>query len=96
MKSKNPVIIAKKTERICTPVANILDEVRVLEKHGDRTLFRYKKNGKDEEMSYAEFLTLVRKTAIGLAEAGLSGKHVALLSETRPEWFARRGRAPEA
>lgn len=88
MKSKNPVIRAKKTERICTPVANILEEVRVLEKHGDRTLFRFKRNGKDESMSYAEFLTLVRKTAIGLTEVGLAGKHVALLAETRPEWFA--------
>ena len=87
MKAKNPVIRAKKTERICTPVNNILEEVRVLEKHGDKTLFRFRRNGKDESMSYAEFLALVKKTALGLVESGLSGKHIALLSETRPEWF---------
>lgn len=88
MKQVTPVVKAKKTERIYTPVENVLEEYRALEKHGDKVLFRYKADGKDSEMTYAEFVALVRRVAIGLTDAGLSGKHVALLSETRPEWFA--------
>ncbi|MBR2908027.1 MAG: AMP-binding protein [Clostridia bacterium] len=88
MKQKNPILKAKKTVRICTPVTNVLEEIRVMEGHGDKPLFSYKANGKDNAMTYAEFVTLVKRTAKGITEAGLAGKHVALLSETRPEWFA--------
>lgn len=88
MKQKTPVIKSKKTERICTPVTNVLEELYVLEKHGDKPLFSYKAGGKDNTMSYADFVTLVKRTVKGLTDAGLAGKHVALLSETRPEWFA--------
>ena len=87
MKQKTPIVKAPKTERRCTPVSNILDEIRVLEKHADRPLFSYKQNGKDNTMTYAEFVTNVKKAAVGITEAGLAGKHIALLSETRPEWF---------
>ena len=79
---------SKKTERLCTPVTNVLEEIRVMEAHGDKPLFSFKAKGKDNTMTYAEFVTLVKKTAKGLTDAGLAGKHIALLSETRPEWFA--------
>ena len=86
-KVKAPVLKSKKTERICTPVTNILEEIEALLRHGDKPVFSYKLDKQDITISYQEFISLVNRAAVGITEAGLAGKHIALLSETRPEWF---------
>ena len=88
MKKNTPIVKAKKTERLFTPVTNVVEEIRVMQSHGDKPIFSYKAGGKDATISYAEFVTRIEHVCVGLQNAGLAGKRVALLSETRPEWFA--------
>ena len=58
-----------------------------VEKYGDRTLFKVKRNGEYRDISWREAGEKVRNLAHWLLEAGIAhGDRVALLSENRPEW----------
>ena len=55
---------------------------------GDKVAFKYK--GKDKEvveLTYREYSENVENLICALKEAGLSGKRVAIIGETCPEWF---------
>jgi len=58
-----------------------------VEKFGPRTLFKVKRDGQYQNISWNEAGQKAREFALGLLEAGIEhGDRVALLSENRPEW----------
>ena len=76
-----------KTLRKYERVDNVLDFLRVIDKHGDKIAFSYfdkKRNIKD--MSYSRVVRRVKRMAAGLTEQGFAGKKIALIGETSPEW----------
>ncbi|MCD4652338.1 long-chain fatty acid--CoA ligase [bacterium] len=53
-----------------------------------RVAVRYKKNGRWQEITFAEFRKKVFVCACGLKALGCErGDHIGILSENRPEWF---------
>ncbi|MBQ9783222.1 MAG: AMP-binding protein [Clostridia bacterium] len=78
-----------KTPRLYERVANVLDLLQVLDKHGNKVLFSYfGKNRKLREMTYAQFADLVHDVAAGLTAQGYAGKRIAIIGETSPKWVA--------
>ncbi len=78
-----------KTERKYQRVSDILDWLRVIERHEDRIAFSYfDKKRQMFDMTYREFAELVRKTAAGLTDKGYAGKRVAVIGETSVQWLA--------
>ena len=66
-------------------VNDLLDRVQY---HGDKVLYKYFV-GKDVlEMTYAEFYQYVKKISAAIVAKGLSGKKIAVIGETSPEWLA--------
>jgi long-chain acyl-CoA synthetase len=60
---------------------------RTVERRGDNTALRLKKDGKWHPISYRELSRRVDELALGLLHLGVRrGAKVALLSENRPEW----------
>ena len=80
--------MSKKTERIFTKVYSIKDYLEVLQRHGDKTLYRWPKNREYLSISYEEFYNKVISIAKGYAACGLGGKCVAVVGETSVEWVA--------
>ncbi|MBQ7474975.1 MAG: AMP-binding protein [Clostridia bacterium] len=77
-----------KTERIYTPVADVLELIEVLKGHKDRVLFSFYGSDRQlHDMTYSEFEENVRATAAGLTDAGLAGRKIAVVGRTSPEWF---------
>ena len=78
-----------KTKRIYTPVANALELCRIIESHGEKTLFSYfTTDHRLADITYFEFSDMIKKTAAGLDSMGLSaGAKVAVIGETSPEWL---------
>ena len=87
MKNKTRIIRSKKTERVFTAVHHVVDLMHVFEAHGEKTVFSYRKAGKDYHISYAELHSKVLSAAKGLVAYNLAGKRVAIIGETRPEWY---------
>ena len=80
--------MSKKTERIFTKVYSIKDYLEVLQRHGDKTLYRWPKNREYLSISYEEFYNKVISIAKGYVACGLGGKCVAVVGETSVEWVA--------
>ena len=88
---KTKVRIHKKpmTDRIYEPADDVLDLLRIIKGHKDRTLFSYFGKGRTLcDLTYAEFEAKVKALAAGMTEAGLAGKKIAVIGHTSPEWFA--------
>ena len=66
--------MSKKTERIFTKVYSIKDYLEVLQRHGDKTLYRWPKNREYLSISYEEFYNKVISIAKGYVACGLGGK----------------------
>ena len=78
-----------KTERKYERVADILEYLRVLQKHEDRIVFSYfDKKRKLHDITYGEFLAKIKAIAAGLTEQGYAGKRVAIIGETSVEWIS--------
>lgn len=60
------------------------------QKHGDKTLMKFKRAGQWQTLSYRQFLALVRNVAEALVRSGhvRPGDRVALLGANSPEWCA--------
>ena len=56
----------KKDERRVAPVADVEELLRVMEGHGERTLFTYYVGKATQDMTYAAFTHRVRALAAGL------------------------------
>ncbi len=79
----------KKSQRLYERVSDVNDLCRILKKHGDRVLFSYFGKGRQLcDMTYGEFYDKVLAISAGFSEIGLSGKKIAILGETSPEWVA--------
>jgi len=83
------VLRRPKTVHAYERVTDVLDMLRVLEKHGDRVVFTYFVGGKNtEDMTYGQLLVKIKEIAAGLTKSSLAGKKVAIIGETSPEWVA--------
>ena len=78
----------KKMDRGNMNVADVNDLLSYVKSHGDRLAYRYFENNKLKDMSYAEFHTMVSKVASGLDKLGLTGKKIAIIGDTSPQWLA--------
>ena len=79
----------EKTVRDYTPVADVLELCRVIEGHGDRVAYTYFDKSRNlHDLTYGDFGKLIKETAAGLGEIGLSGKRIAIIGETSVEWVA--------
>ena len=79
------VLRRPKTVHAYERVTDVLDMLRVLEKHSDRVVFTYFVGGKNtEDMTYGQFLVKVKEIAAGLTKSSLAGKKVAIIGETSP------------
>ena len=77
-----------KTVRRYERVDNILDFLRVIEKHGDKIAFSYfDKKRKVKDMSYTRLSRRVKRMAAALTEKGYAGKKIALIGESSPNWI---------
>lgn len=81
----------KKTDHIYTVVSDCAEYIDALAVHADRTAFVWKENGAHRELSYSDFVSLVKDFSLGLTETlGNQGgaKTVAVIGETSPYWIA--------
>ncbi|MBR7032807.1 MAG: AMP-binding protein [Clostridia bacterium] len=77
-----------KTERLCETAADVLDLLRIIRGHGDRTLFTYFDSDRSlHDITYSDFEEKVKALAAGLTDSGLAGKKIAVIGHTSPEWF---------
>ncbi len=76
-----------KTVRKYERVENVVDFLRVIDKHGDKVAFSYfDKKRKVKDMTYARLVRRVKRMAAALTEQGYAGKRIALIGETSPNW----------
>lgn len=77
-----------KTQRIYEPVSNVYDTLDRIKSHGDKTLFSYfTTDHKLSDITFAEFYDMTLSLAAGLDALGLSGRRIAVIGETSPEWL---------
>lgn len=78
-----------KTKREYERVADILEFLNVISKHGDRIAYTYfDKSRKLHDVTYAELTALVKKIAAGFDALGLENSRVAIIGETSVAWVA--------
>ncbi|OHC61942.1 MAG: fatty-acid--CoA ligase [Rhodocyclales bacterium RIFCSPLOWO2_02_FULL_63_24] len=76
-------------ERIVVPGDNIAEMFwNAVAQRGERTLFRQKKYGLWQSLSWNEVATIVREAGMGLLELGFEvGETTSILGNTRQEWL---------
>ena len=67
---------------------DVFDLLECIKSHKDRILFKYFEGKNVKEMNYSEFYTLVTNVGAGFTDLGLSGKKIAVIGETSPQWLA--------
>ena len=78
-----------KTKREYERVADILQFMNVISKHGDRIAYTYfDKSRKLHDVTYAELTALVKKIAAGFDALGLEESRIAIIGETSVAWVA--------
>lgn len=90
MKKKYRVKSKKQTDHIYTVVADCAEYIDALSAHADRTVFAWKEKGVLHDISYTDFVSLVRDFSLGLSETfGQNNcRTVAIIGETSPYWIA--------
>ncbi len=78
----------KKTERIYKPLISFKDLIPSLASRGDKIAFRFPTGKTFGALTYKEFSHMAHTLAAGFDAVGLSGKRVAVIGETSPEWVA--------
>ena len=81
--------MSKKTPRIYTPISTLRQLTLVnMQKRAEKPLFKYlDDDGNVAEVSYGDFYYKCEKLIAALKKKNLSGKRVALIGETCPEWI---------
>jgi len=64
-----------------------VDLVDVINKHGDRTCFRYFEGKELRSMTYAEFGTMIHETAAAFNAMNLVGEKVVVIGDNSPQWL---------
>ncbi len=82
--------MSKKTPRLFTPIESLRELYsKGATSHGDKVLFRYhSKDGNIDTVTYSQFKIKTDRIAAGFDAMGLTGKRVAIIGETSPEWFS--------
>ena len=78
----------KKMVRTTPVMADVNDLLSYASGHGDRLAYKYYELGKLKEMTYAEFHSMACRVAAGFDAMGFSGKRVAVIGDTSPQWLA--------
>ena len=81
--------MSKKTPRIYTPISTLRQlTLANMQKRAEKPLFKYlDDDGNVAEVSYGDFYYKCEKLIAALKKKNLSGKRVALIGETCPEWI---------
>ena len=82
------MLVRKKTPRIYTPAKDVRDLTHIFKSHGAKVAFRYYRGKQLLSMSYREFSDLIVELAAGFDAMGLSGKRIAVIGESCPQWIA--------
>ena len=82
------MLVRKKTPRIYTPAKDVRDLTHIFRSHGAKIAFRYYRGKQLLSMSYREFADLITDLAAGFDAMGLSGKRIAIIGESCPQWIA--------
>ena len=91
MKQRIRVKNHKKTPRIYEPVENVLDLLKHLEKHGERTAFVWpgkKRKDPENRMTYRAFTDEVKWISAAIELSGLRGGRIAVIGASSQAWVA--------
>lgn len=76
----------RRMERVLPHIWDVTDLCDIIERHGNKTLFRYYEGKDIQSMTYATFGTQVREAAAAFTAMGLCGEKIAVIGETSPRW----------
>lgn len=79
----NKIFESKEKREISDLRSLVYDSARL---YGDKDYFRYKREGEIHSLSFSDFAEECRRLTSALFEMGLSGKRIAVIGETTPEW----------
>ena len=78
----------KRLDRPSPRVWDVNDLLGYMGTHGDKIVFRYYENAKLKDMNYTQFYDMCYRVAAGFTKLGLSGKKIAVIGDTSPQWLA--------
>lgn len=76
----------RRMERVLPHIWDVTDLCDIIERHGNKTLFRYYEGKDIQSMTYATFGTQVREAAAAFTAMGLCSEKIAVIGETSPQW----------
>lgn len=76
----------RRMERVLPHIWDVTDLCDIIERHGNKTLFRYYEGKDIQSMTYTTFGTQVREAAAAFTAMGLCGEKIAVIGETSPQW----------
>ncbi len=82
------LINQKRMVRHLPHVWDVNDFLECIKGHGDKTAFKYFENGALKEITYAEFIHMIKSVAAGFEKLGLAGKRIAVIGDNCPQWLA--------
>ncbi|MBE6598311.1 MAG: hypothetical protein E7638_02575 [Ruminococcaceae bacterium] len=88
MKSNFKVRSHKKTERKFTEAFHMGDLLNNLTAYSDKIIYVWKENGEKKEITYGDFVELVKCFSCGIKALVGVGERVAVMGETSPYWIA--------
>ena len=78
----------KKMPPCHSDIYNVNDLIDAIKNNGDKIIFKYFVANQVKEMTYAEFHANIHKTAAAFDSLELSGKRIAVIGDTSPQWLA--------
>ena len=66
---------------------DINDLLECIDSHGDKICYKYFEQGKIKEMTYAQVYQMVHQIAAAFDKLELTGKRVAVIGDTSPQWL---------
>lgn len=66
---------------------DINDLLECIDSHGDKICYKYFEQGKIKEMTYAQVYQMVHQVAAAFDKLELTGKRVAVIGDTSPQWL---------
>lgn len=76
----------RRMERVLPHIWDVTDLCDIIERRGNKTLFRYYEGKDIQSMTYATFGTQVREAAAAFTAMGLCGEKIVVIGETSPQW----------
>lgn len=77
----------RRMERVLPHIWDACDLIDVINKHGDRTCFRYFEGKELRSMTYAEFGTMIHETAAAFNAMNLVGEKIVVIGDNSPQWL---------